>query len=72
MYIYIYIYIYIYTQLEHHTSLNAIRERNCTWATSRGGSRLHPFVQVDLAGYSSQGGAVGGGCSGWGYYYIVK
>ena len=23
-------------------------------------------------GYSSKGGAVGGGCSGWGLYYIVK
>ena len=30
-------------------------------------------AQVPLhLGYSSKGGAVAGGCSGWGWYYIVK
>ena len=27
---------------------------------------------VAVPGYSLQGGAVGGRCSGWGWYYIVK
>mmetsp|Transcript_4481 Transcript_4481/g.11429 ORF Transcript_4481/g.11429 Transcript_4481/m.11429 type:complete len:277 (+) Transcript_4481:193-1023(+) len=31
----------------HHTNFHAIRERNCTCATSRGGSRWQPLVQVD-------------------------
>ena len=29
-------------------------------------------MAVCLSDYSLQGGAVGGGCSGWGQYYIVN
>ena len=29
-------------------------------------------IVYQITGYSSKGGAVGGGCSGWGQYYIVN
>ena len=34
--------------------------------------RVRTYWLCALSGYSLQGGAVGGGCSGWGWYYIVK
>ena len=64
MYIYIYIYtlcIYIYIYI-----CILLRRRNplCTCETAG--------LATSLYGYSSKGGAVGGGCSGLGLYYTVK
>ena len=41
-------------------------------ATPQGGVQAGPHaITLPVAGgYSSKGGAVGGGCSGWGYYII--
>ena len=37
------------------------------------GNKITPRKTLTAAiGYSLQEGAVGGGCSGWGYYYMTK
>ena len=58
---YIHIYIYIYKHMLYHTMPYY----------GRSSSRLakRPYAS---AGYSLQGGAVGGGGSGWGKYYIIE
>ena len=70
-YIYIYIHIYIYTYIYIYISSRWIcwdqAGRN---ARAAGGNRLANSPTGDSSffttGYSSKGGAVGGGCSGWG------
>ena len=44
---------------------------------AQGSIRSHRISERDAIsstsdGYSSKGGAVGGGCSGWGQYYVIK
>ena len=65
----IYIYIYTHTYAYTHTYVYTY---------------IYIYIFIDLfvlrravrgiarIGYSSKGGAVGGGCSGWGQYYVIK
>ena len=66
MYIYIYIHIihiYIYIYILTHPRADGRRAE---------GRSLAPAGAAQVDGYSAEGRAVGGGCSGWGQYYIVK
>ena len=60
IYIYIYIYIHVTPPLRKvgQSSERLVRGPRTRACRNRG--------------YSAEGGAVGGGCSGWGWYYIAK
>ena len=68
----IHIYIYIYIEID--------RVADSPFETTPKSPEiqsLEPFSRIETletseTGYSSKGGAVGGGCSGWGKYYITK
>ena len=60
--VYAYIYIYIYMYICIHTCIHMVRLVFKAVQLPD----LVPDGQADLSGYSLQGGAVGGGCSGWG------
>ena len=55
---YLYIYIYIYTHTPSLVARHVVED-------GRGGVGEQGGLAGWLAGYSLQGGAVGGGCSGW-------
>ena len=53
--------------IEHHILKHHIPElRSLVPELQRGAGPAHDAHALHLDGYSSKGGAVGGGCSGWG------
>ena len=67
----------------HHTTPHRPHRLQTPFITSRSNSSLcfmYDFMFASpssgsippTCGYSLQGGAVGGGCSGWGSYYIIN
>ena len=70
-YTYVYIYIYIHVQRQIDRSI-------CIYIyiyIYKGGHELlvaERPIPGAVIGHSSKGGAVGGGCSGWGQYYIIS
>ena len=73
IHIHIYIYVYMYIERERNIRIQKWRHSpnglDSVWdsATSQ-----RPPPRLDKVGYSSRRGAVGGGCSGWGRYYIIN
>ena len=61
--IYIYIYMYVYTYIHIYIYIYIVV---CS------GARDRCSLEPSSIGYSLQGGAVGGGCSGWGWYCIIS
>ena len=74
VYIYIYIerererivYIYIYMYIAVLGQKLVVLVLAAGARTPEGGDRTQALISANFSGYSLQGGAVGGGCCGWG------
>ena len=66
IYLYIHMYIYIYTDMYIHIYTHKQSERETTPTEMRAMEMYSWPANTILHGYSLQGGALGGGCSGWG------
>ena len=69
MYVYVYIYIYIYIYCFIYTDIYQLAASRAEVPESarEAGTRRCGYLSLSLSlGYSSKGGAVGGGCSGLG------